>query len=108
MSSPATGHVGECRLRQTATEGVAVGAVRYKAWKPAMAMHPTMPVHTPLVLDLFDNSLQGRALRHASIMSPIRAADYDTFPVNSNEAEARRLARFRGARPHARRLQPAA
>ena len=81
-------------LHPTGTNGEYVAGVRYRAWCPPSALHPTIPVHTPLVFDLVD-TWNGRAIggcTHHAVHPGGRS--YDTFPVNANEAESRRVARF--------------
>ena len=84
----------ELPLRPTGTSSEVVCGVRYRAWQPPSCLHPTIPVDVPLVFDLVDR-WNGRAIAGCTYhVAHPAGRTYERFPVNANEAEARRAARF--------------
>ena len=81
-------------LHPTGTNGEMVAGVRYRAWSPPSALHPTIGVDAPLVFDILD-TWNDRAIAgcryHVTHPGGLAVSQ---FPQNSYEAESRRASRF--------------
>ncbi|QEG42650.1 transglutaminase family protein [Roseimaritima ulvae] len=81
-------------MRPTGTAGQYVAGVRYRAWQPPRCLHPTIGIDAPLRFDIVDRR-SGRSIGGCTYhVSNEAGVASDVRPVNANEAESRRAARF--------------
>jgi len=86
--------------------GEAVAGVRYRARQLSALLHPTIPVHAPLIFDVVDcwnERSVGRCVYH--VTSP-DGSPYTSRPLNATEAADRRGQRFQEAEPPAGPMAP--
>ena len=83
-------------LINTGVEGEYVSGIRYRAWQPWSALHPTIGVDTPLVFDVVDTWSRRSLGGFTYFVSHPGGRSYDSFPVNSLEAQSRRISRYWG------------
>jgi len=90
-------------LTPTAQAGTAIAGVKYRAWQPWSCLHPTIPIHAPLTVELIDPETKTVMTGCTWHVTHPGGRSYDTFPVNALEAESRRNNRFQTHRADADR-----
>ena len=81
-------------LKPTGVKGAYVAGIRYKAWNPYSALHPTIGVDAPLVFDIVDTWNKHSIGGCTYFVAHPGGRSYETYPINSLEAESRRINRF--------------
>ena len=86
-------------LQFTGEPGTALAGVRFRARRLSATLHPTVPVHAPLVFHLID-SLSGNSIGQCTYhVGPPDGRLYPGRPANAAEADDRRMERFQVATP---------
>ena len=94
-------------LRETGIKEEYVCGIRYRAWQPPSALHPTIGVDAPLTFDIID-TWNSRSIGGCTYyVSHPGGRHYDSFPINANEAESRRVNRFGNTSHTQEPLRPA-
>jgi uncharacterized protein (DUF2126 family) len=86
-------------LQPTGEPGTALAGVRYRARRLSATLHPTVPVHAPLVFHLLDR-MSGNSIGQCTYhVGPPDGRLYPGRPANAAEADDRRMERFQLATP---------
>jgi uncharacterized protein (DUF2126 family)/transglutaminase-like putative cysteine protease len=81
-------------LHPTGKHDEALAGIRYRARRLYAALHPTIPVHTPLTFDLIDTWKERSVGRCIYFASQPDGTLHVTRPADAAEARQRRLRRF--------------
>lgn len=71
-----------------------VAGVRYRARRLSASLHPTIPVHAPLVFDIIDRWASRSVARCTYFVDPPDGRIYNVRPADAAEAAQRRTERF--------------
>jgi uncharacterized protein (DUF2126 family)/transglutaminase-like putative cysteine protease len=81
-------------LHPTGTPGEYVAGVRFRAWQPPQALHPTIGVHAPLIFDVFDTWNDKVTAGFTYHVAHPGGLSFAARPRNALEAESRRTVLF--------------
>jgi len=74
--------------------GEFIGGVRYRAWRPPSCLHPSIGVHSPLIIEVIDRAARRSLGGCRCHVDHPGGNNPSAFPINALAAESRRAARF--------------
>jgi uncharacterized protein (DUF2126 family) len=83
----------------TGERGESIAGVRFRARQLSALLHPTIPVHAPLIFDIIDRWQERSVARCAYHVASPDGVAYVGRPLNRTEAQERRRQRFQELDP---------
>ncbi|KAA5544409.1 transglutaminase family protein [Roseiconus nitratireducens] len=71
-----------------------IAGIKFRAWQPPRCLHPTIGINVPLQFDVVDRATEYSLGGCRYFAADPSGRSHEVFPINSNEAESRRAARF--------------